>query len=260
MAEWSPVAIVCAVASSLLFLLSILFLRARRTEFTIGFAMMTAASGLQKGLAGVWLYTAPDPGLGTFAMNAAFLLWLPVLGSFVHAMVALPRGARPLPWAARIGIYLPFAAFAPWAISDPQAFITNAGAVPFFWLFVCLNVPFLAITWTVWRTAATEIARTEAKFVFLYLAATFPLVAEGFFIFVAWNVLPLWELAAAYTVATLIMLNGALKHEVFAIDLYARRATFSTALTTACAVAFLVVGEVLESRLGTGGGGGVVTA
>lgn len=247
------------VGCILLALMSALFLRARRTEFTLAFAANTGVSALQKILGGLWLYFPLDAATSLTVMRVAFITWLPILATFVHAMAAFGRSpSRPLPRSVVAAIYAPCVLLAPWGILQPDAYIA-AVALPFFALFTALNVPFLAIAWRVHRNAPTVIQRTEGRYMVLYLAITAPIVAEGLAIFLLFGRFALWEIALAYAVGTAVLLYGALKHEIFDLNAHARRAALGTMAAGAFALLFLGLEQLLQDVL-AGGTSGLVAA
>lgn len=236
---------------------AVLFLRARRTEFSVSFAAYTATSGVQKGAAGVAIYLATDPGTALPWFTFAVWTWFAILPPFVQAFVAFATRRDALPWSWRVAIWAPFVALAGVCLVRP-GLILQLGVRELFAAFILANFPFLAYAWRALRRAQTVIEREEARYLLLYLAVTTPIVAESYVIYEVLGRLPLWEIALAYAVGTTLMLYGILRHAVFDIDVLVKRTTFYSMVTAGVAVAFVLVEQVVASSVAVPLPGGVV--
>lgn len=254
---WDWFGALTLLSSLCLLFLSVLFVRARRSHFAVAFALYTAASGAQKLVGGIFIYMVPD---AEKAQNLLFFImagwfWLPANAAMVHAIAAyaFPNG-RPPRWVVA-GIYAFWGLVAVACLVMP---VLNLALFNVNWYVFCaLSVVLFAQGLWRERRAKSAVERTEARYLWIYLLIGTSFTIEGLYLWLVLGVAALWEIALAYAVATLVMLYAILRHEVFAIDLYAKRATYYTVVSGVVAVSFVMMEHVLQNVLTVGGGSGI---
>lgn len=242
------------VASALLLLLSFLFLKGRRTEFTVAFAVYTGLTATQKLAGGMMLYFSADAAtrqLWGLVTSVALLLLIPVLA---HALAAFTWGDRftDRPLWLKAEIYGPSLILLSLVVIDRALFelVSNVFGLPF----MLLLVLFFPAVLQKYRRARSRIDRVQSKYLLVYLtlalsssaiARVIPSVVEG-------AALPWWQLSVVYMVATGLLLYGILKYHLFTIDIVAKRTTYYTAVTAGVAGVFVVIEQVAEQALAGG--------
>lgn len=235
------------VASALLLTLGLLFLRAaRRSEFTVAFAVYSILAAGQKFAGGMWLYY-DTPFLSDPQWQAASTLFLLAsTPTLAHALAAFTWERRftqrPL-WQKAL-LYVPFLALAP------------LGAANFRWTSLALAAVFLAILVVFLiavalkaRRASSIVTVSQAKYVIAYLAIAAGFSAEARVILLLYGTLPWWEVSLAYTVATGILVYGILRTHLFDIDLKVKWTLRRGTLVGAFVVVFLAVAEIAQGIL-----------
>lgn len=218
---WDWYGLANLVAAALLLLVSALFLRAPKSEFTVAFAGFSAFTAASKFTGGVWLYFAADEATSEAWRLALTALWIPILPLLAHALCAFTWGREwsRRPWTTKAALYAPFPAMALLLVLRPGT--AEAIAFSATMLFALLTIPFLVLVGRKMSAAPTAVARTHSRYVFGYclfvLSATIlsravPVLIEG-------APFPHWQLATAYTLATSVLLYGILRTHLFDIDL-----------------------------------------
>lgn len=251
---WNTFGIANVLASALLLLLGLLFLRARRSEFAVAFAVYSVLAACQKFTGGMWLYfETPLPPSTWQTLSTLFLLAsTPVLA---HALAAFTwerafTSRAPLTKAL---LYLPFVGLAAVAFVGGLAFrwfsLAMAG------VFMAILGVFLVAVTRKARRAGTPLARSQARYVLVYLVIALAFSAEARVILVLYGILPWWEVSFAYMVATGILLYGVLRAHVFDIDVKVKWTLRQSTVAGIFVGVFFVVSElaasVLSSRVGT---------
>lgn len=244
---WSGLGILSLVASAFLLVLSAFFLRAHRTHFTIAFAGYTFFSGLQKLAGTVGLYLNTDPGVLATWLTIATWLWFPIIATYTHAVIAYahPEGhVRPWLVATNYGVVGIYAVL---GLIDLR--FTTIMFTPMWYAFIALSIVLAALAVHRMKSARTLVQRTEAKYLVAYLVIGTSVTAEALYISLTLGRAALWEIATAYAIATLVMLYGVLRHEIFSIDLYAKRATVYSLVSMGVAGVFLVLEQLVQDML-----------
>lgn len=249
---WNWFGFVTILSAAALLFLSALFVRARRTHFTVGFTIYTAASGFQKLAGGIFIYMVTDPAEALPWFLFASWMWLPANAGMVHGIAAYshPRG-RPPSWVVA-AIYSAFGAVGIACAVTPA--LNLALFNPNWFLFSALSFALLVQAVVRHRRATVTVDRAEAKFLWIYLAIGTPFTVEGLYLYIQGGIAALWEIAVSYALATLVMLYGILRHEIFTIDLYAKRATYYTAITVIVTTGFVLLESAIENLVRSGAG------
>lgn len=242
---WSWFGLANLTASVLLALLAVLFLRARRSEFTVAFTAFTVIAAASKFAGGMWLYFSADEATAEFWHGILTISWIPLFPTLTHALAAFIWGKRftELPTAWKAGIYVPFAAFVPLLAVNREDFQTYS--YYFGLAYTILFAPFLLLVWRKWRRATTQIERTQSKYVFVWLLiiGSFTAEARSIPVLIEGAPFPHWELAISYVVATSILLYGILKTHLFDIDVKIKFTIKQSTVAAAFIGLFFVVSE-----------------
>lgn len=259
---WNALGLANLAASLLLLALSVLFLKARRTEFSVAFAVYSALTALQKFSGGMKLYFSADVAtrdMWGLIASVALLLLAPVLA---HALAAFTWGQRfkerPL-WVKAI-IYEPSLILLSLAVLQPSLFEALS---PYFGLFfMLLLVLFLPAVWRKHLGARSRIERIQSKYLLVYLALALSAsaVARAVPALVEGASLPWWQLSLVYVVATGLLLYATLKYHLFTVDIVAKRATYFTAVTAGTVSVFVIIEEIAERTLAASGNASLVAA
>ncbi len=242
---WDWYGLANLLAACLLFLVSLLFLRAPRTEFTLTFALFSVFVAASKLTGGVWLYFASDPSTAEAWRLALTGLWIPILPLLAHALCAFTWGRawEARPWTTKAALYAPFPAMGLLLLLEPQTAEDIALIATL--LFALLTLPFLVLVGRKMRRATTEIDRVHSRYVFGYclfvLIAT--IVSRAIPTLVPDTPFPHWQLAVAYTGATGILLYGILKTHLFDIDLKVKVALGRSTVAAILLAVFFAVSE-----------------
>ena len=243
---WSWFGVANLVASAMLLVLALLFLKARRSEFTLAFAAYSVLTAAQKFSGGMWLYFSADLATRELWQTVVAVLYLPLIPTLAYAIAVFLGGKRFEGLAAwkKALLFVPPALLAPLLFIDRPTF--EQASFTLAMVFTFLLLPSLLLVARRHKHARTAIERTQAKYLLVYLVITLSFTAEArVFPFIVPGRIPWWELAVAYTLATGFLLYGILKYHLFAVDLLAKRATYYTLITAALAGAFIVLEQVV---------------
>lgn len=260
--HWSWFGLANLIASVLLFAIAFLFLRARRSEFTIAFAAFSVTGAFSKFAGGMWLYFSADQATASFWHFVVTLFWIPFLPLLAHALCAFTWEKRfgKLHLGLKIAIYLPFAALLPLAYLDPPQFA--ALAFPFGLAYILLLLPFPFLVVRKYRRSISPIERTQCRYMFVWLVIVLSFTLESRLLPVLGMPFPHWELAIAYGVATSILVYGILKTHLFDIDTKIKWTIQKGTVAGVFLGVFLVVTQLAQNYLSDEYGwmiGGVAT-
>lgn len=251
---WSAFGIANVLASALLLTLGLLFLRARRSEFTLAFATYSVFAAGQKFAGGMWLYF--DTPLVTdqawqIASTLCLLASTPTLAHALSAFTWERRFALVRP-ARKALLYVPFALVAPLAFR-PAAYVGLNLAVAGAFM-ALLGVFALAVARKA-RSARTAVVRSQSRYMIAYLVTALAFSVEIRIILFLYGVLPWWEISLAYMVATGILLYGILRTHLFDIDLKVKWTLRQSTIAAIFVAVFFITSELaatfLSDRMGT---------
>ena len=234
------------VASTILVLLGLLFLRARRSEFTRAFAVYSILAAGQKFSGGMWLYLVGDPQAQAAWQTASSLFLLASTPTLAHALAAFTFGrpfARRSPWL-KAGLYAPFALLIPAAFAGNPAFATFTLGMTL--VFLGILGFFLVAVVRLRRTTQVPAVRAQAGYVLAYLVIAMSFSVEVRVISLLYGNLPWWELSIAYMVAAGILLYGILRMHLFDIDLKIKWTIRRGTLLGIFVAVFVVVSAIVE--------------
>lgn len=252
---WTPFGLANVLASALLLTLGLLFLRARRSEFTVTFAAYSVMAAGQKLTGGMWLYfdtALVTPRVWQLASSMFLLASTPLL---LHALAAFTweKAFTRKPAWQKATLYAPFALAAPVPFLGEQVFRGFSLALAA--VFVALLLVFLVAVARKARAARTPMARSQSRYMIAYLVTALSFSVEARVIYFLYGSMPWWELSLAYAVATGILLYGVLRAHVFDIDLKIKWTLQQSTVAAVFVAVFFVVSELaaqmLSARVGT---------
>ncbi|MGQ0535065.1 MAG: hypothetical protein ACT4PT_03230 [Methanobacteriota archaeon] len=234
------------LASVLLLVLGVLFLRARRSEFTVAFSAYSLLAAAQKFTGGVAYYLADEATRPPWLL-ASTLFLLASTPTVAHALAAFTWGPRfrGLRAGRKVLLYVPFAAFAPFLATGRVG--SSEGAFLLAIVFMALLLVFFVAVFGKARRAATSIERTQCRYVLSYLAIAFAFSAEARVLLALTGRMPWWEVSIAYMVATGILLYGIAKTHLFDIDVRVKWTIHRGTLAGIFVAVFFVVSEFAKS-------------
>lgn len=235
------------VAASLTLLaLGLLFLRARRSEFTRAFALYSMLAAGQKFAGGMWLYISTDPAAQARWQTASSLFLLGSTPALAHALCAFTFGRRFTQWPAwaKAGLSAPFALLLPAAFAGGPAY--GAFTIGLTVVFLAILALFIVAVWRLRRRTTVAAVRAQAGYVLAYLVIALSFSVEARVILLRYGRLPWWELSIAYVVAAGILLYGILRIHLFDIDLKIKWTIRRGTVLGAFVAVFVIVTAVVE--------------
>lgn len=246
---WNWFGLANLLASALLLTLGLLFLKAKRSEFTSAFSVYCVLAAGQKLTGGVALYLAADEPTREAWLLASTIFLLASTPTLAHALTAFTWAAalRRRGILARVAFYVPFALLVPAVLLATDAFdrLALAFAIAFMTLLAIFVVPV-----TRRATSPTPSAlRTHSRFMLAYLAIALGFSLEARVLLLLYGRMPWWELSVAYMAATGILLYGLLRTHIFDVDLKLKFALRQSTLAAIFVAIFFVVSEMAQTVL-----------
>lgn len=240
---FNPFGVANVAASILLLAMGLLFLKARRSEFTVLFAVYSMLAAGQKFTGGIAFYFSADEATRASWLLVSTLFLLASTPTLAHALAAFtwaPRMERLSPgWKA--ALYAPFALLIPLVLTDAGAFQTLS--LPFAIVFMALLAVFLVpVARRAFQTTSLTV-RAQSRYMLVYLIIALSFSMEARVVLFTLGRFPWWELSMAYMVATGILLYGILRTHLFDVDLKMKWTVKQSTVAAAFIGVFFVVSE-----------------
>ena len=251
---FNPFGVANVAVSVLLLALALLFLKARRSEFTLAFATYSALAAGQKFTGGVGLYFATDEATRNAWLLVSTLFLLLSTPTLAHALAAFtwPRRLERVPRRWKAALYLPFALPVPLVLTDPGAF--QILGLPFLAIFLALMAVFLVPVGRRAFQPAPSATRTQSRYMLAYLLIALSFSVEARVILALFGRFPWWEVSLAYMVATGLLLYGILRTQLFDVQLKVKFAVRQSTIAAVFIGVFFVVSESASQFFSDEGG------